>query len=640
MSGICGILYRDAAADTLHSDFSRLLADLSDFGLEDHCWSGPGVVLGQRQEQIYRRDRLERQPVVSRNLVLIADARLLNPGALAESLGIPTPERGRISDSTLILESWLRWGEDALDRLEGEFCFAVWDTEARRLTLARDHLGNRPLYHALRCNGFAFSSSLSGLPRLPEVDTRLDDYAIADYLGPLATEECSTPYLGVRRLPPGSLATWSAGQPLKTRRYWDIARARHANPPKAEDYPDAVRERVEVGLAHCCDTDHGVGLILSGGLDSSTLAGLTARRLAAQGRLLQTASSVLPANHEGPARDERSYIEAVCAQHPNIVPHWVTADGCSVFAGLEEDLCRRGQPPLNAFAAMDDALHKTLAHAGVRVVIDGLQGDSTWSFQHPLFVVDFALQRRPLAGWRAWCAVSRRNNVGRRTLIQRALKHHRTLLASFRGTLTGRLETLVGPTAVASELAHRTRLLQRTRRVSSRGLWLPSLRVNQRAEVAHPLWPRRREEIARTGAAKGLSLRSPLWDRRVIELCLSAPPDALVKSGLARALVRDIGRDLVPEVVRTRTDKGAFLPNFHTLVAREKGAVQAILERAQTANVGHDHVACSRIAEALAELHGEVAQHHWTLDAQSVIVKGAKMAAFLLLYRDGKLFCQ
>jgi len=640
VSGLCGVLRRDTAPEALRADFARLVADLADFGVEDHCWSGPGLVLGQRQEQIYRRDRLERQPVVSRNLVLIADARLLNPSALAESLGIPAPERGNVPDSALILESWLRWGEDALDRLEGDFCFAIWDTQARRLTLARDHLGTRPLYYAQWPNGFAFSSSLSGLPRLPEVDTRLDEYAIADYLGPLATEECSTPFLGVRRLPPGSLATWSAGQSFKTRRYWDIARARHAHPPKAEDYPDAVRERVEVVLAHCCDTDHGVGLILSGGLDSSTLAGLTARRLAAQGRLLQTASSVLPANHEGPARDEQSYIEAVCAQHPNIVPHWVTADSCSVFAGLDEDLCRRGQPPLNPFAAMDDALQKTLAHAGVRVVIDGLQGDSTWSFQHPLFVVDFALQGRPLAGWRAWCAVSRRNNVGRRTLIQRSLKSHLALLASFRGTLTGRLETLVGPTAVAPELARRTRLVQRTRRVSSRGLWPPSIRAAQRAEIAHPIWPRQREEIARTGAALGLSLRSPLWDRRVIELCLSAPPDALVKSGLARALVRDIGRGLVPEMVHNRTDKGAFLPNFHTLVAREKGAVQEILERAQTANVGHDHVACSRIAEALTQLHGEVAQHKWTLDAQSVIVRGAKMAAFLHLYRDGKLFCR
>lgn len=640
MSGLCGVLLRDAAPETPRSDFARLVADLADFGEQDHCWSGPGVALGQRQEKIYRRDGLECQPVVSGNLVLVADARLLKPDALAEALGVAARERGNVADSALILAAWQRWGEGALDRLDGDFCFAIWDTQARRLTLARDHLGNRPLYYSQWAGSLAFSSSLSGLLQLPQVDTRLDDYAIADYLGPRATEECSTPFLGVRRLPPGSLATWSAGQPLRPRRYWDITRAHHPNPPKAADYSDTVRERVETVLAHCCDTDHRVGLILSGGLDSSTLAGLTARRLAALGRQLQTASSVLPENHQGPARDERPYIEAVCAQHPNIVPHWVTADDCSLFEGLDEDLCRRGQPTLNAFADMDDALQKTLARTGVRVVIDGLHGDSTWSFQHPLFLLDFALQGRPLAGWRAWSAVGRRNKVGRRTLIRRAFTRHLALLGSFRGNLLARLQAQAGPTAIAPELARRTGIVERTRRVNSRSLWPPSLRADQRADVAHPIWPRHREEIARTGAALGLSLRSPLWDRRVIELCLSAPPDALVKSGMARALVRDIGRGVIPDLVQARTDKGAFLPNFHALVARDKSAVCTVLKRTQAGSLGLDYVDMSRIAEALEQLQGEVAQQHWTLHAQSVIVQGTKMAAFLQLYEAGKLFCR
>lgn len=631
MSGVCGIGQRDGSAQSLRDGLDALLADLADFGPAPHRWIGPGLALGQRQDQIYRRDRLESQPVLSGDLVLIADARLIAGEDVARALGIGKDHQA-ISDSALILAAWQRWGEQALDRLDGEFCFALWETAKKRLTLVRDHLGTRPVYYASWGGGLAFSTSLSGLVRLPQVDTRLDDYAIADFLACIATEDTSTPYRGVRRLAPGSVLTWTPGAHPTTRRYWHINRASPVRLPKAADYVDAVRERVQTVIAHCCDTDHGVGMPLSGGLDSSTLAALTARHLAAQGRTLLTASSVLPIGHQGAAKDERPYMEAVCAQYPNIVPHWVTAADRSLLAGAEDELHRRAQPPWNAFSVMDNALQTNLLQAGVRVMLDGLHGDSVWSFEHPVFVLDFLLRGQIRTAWREWSALSRRYGVGRRTLAKLALAPYAAWLPTRPGDFRTRLAARTGPTAATSALARRTRLAQRARHARAKGLPMLSLQAAQRAELASPVWPRLREEIARTGAALGLSLRSPLWDRRVLELCVSAPPGVLHQDGFGRSLARSIGSGIVPTLVRTRIDKGAFLPDFHARVVRERGAIMAVVAHAESGELAPRYIDFSVLKAALRALTGEVSVRRWSLEAQSIVVRGQAMARFLRIY--------
>lgn len=635
MSGICGIVQSDEAA--LQTALERLLDDLTDFGSAVHRWQAPSVALGQRQDVIYRRDRLERQPVSAGHLTVVADARLIDADAIATALGIAPEARRQTADSALITAAWERLGEQALDRLDGEFCFAIWDTAARRLTLVRDHLGSRPLYYAQWSGGCAFSTSLTGLLRLPQVDTTLDEYAIADYLATLTASDTSTLYRGIRRLGPGSVLTWTPDRAASIHRYWHITTTPRVHLPSAGEYVEAVQARVQSVIARCCDTDHGIGLILSGGLDSSTLAAMAARHLAAQGRILLTASSVLPAGHRGPAQDERPYMEAVCAQYPNIVPHWITAQDHSLLAGLDDDLRRTGQPSWNPFAVMDRALHTTLSQAGARVVLDGLHGDSVWSFEHPVFVLDFLLRGQIRTAWREWTALGRRYRIGRRTLAKLAWAPYAAWMPSWRGDFRTRLTARTGPTAIALDLARRTRLAQRARRERARGLPMLSLYAAQRNDLASPVWSRLREGVARTGATLGLSLRSPLWDRRVLELCLSAPPGVLHQDGFGRSLVRAIGRGIVPELVRTRTDKGAFLPDFHARVLRERGTILAILKAAEAGALAPRYLDFPFLYKALNDLSGELSVQHWSLDAQSVIMRGQAMARFLHLYARSEI---
>ncbi|WP_440941235.1 asparagine synthase-related protein, partial [Immundisolibacter sp.] len=477
-----------------------------------------------------------------------------------------------------------------------------------------------------------------GLVCLPGVDLSLDEPAIADYLAAVATEDASTPYRGIRRLPPGSVLTWTdtAGSRARLRRYWHITSAVHVRLPTADDYAQAVRERLQRIIAHCCDTEHEVGVILSGGLDSSTLAALAADHLAGQGRRLLAASSVLPAGHQGPARDERPYIEALCARYPNIVPHWVTATDRRIVDGADEDLARRGQPPWNAFAVMDDTLHETLLKAGARVVINGLHGDSVWSFEHPVFPLDFLLRGHPLAAWREWAALSRRYRIGRRTLAKLALAPVTARLPAWRGDARRRLTARIGPTAVTLDVARRTRLARRARRAWHGRAPQLTLRAAQRFDLAHAVWPRLREEIARTAAWLDMSHRSPLWDRQIVTLCLSAPPQALHQNGFGRALVRTIGNGLIPETIRTRTDKGAFLPDFHARVQRERDAILTRVAPARAGRLAAQYIDFTALDAAFETLTGEVPVDRWSLEAQCVIVRGHSMACFLHHYERAR----
>lgn len=636
MSGICGVSYVDMPSGELHSLLGTLLEDLADFGPTATEWSASGVALGQRQEDIYRRDRLERQPALGAGTALVADARLIRPDVLAATLGLPAHARPATPDSALILAAWQRWGEAALERLDGEFCFALWESAPRRLTLVRDHLGLRPLYYSIGVDRCAFSSSLTGLLRLPRVDTALDETAIADYLATLAAEDESTFYRGVRRLPPGGVLRWTAGAPARPRRYWQLAAAPRIRLPAAQDYVEAVRVRVDEVIAHCCDTDHGVGLMLSGGLDSSTLAALAARHLAGQGRTLLTASSVLPRGHLGPAQDERAYIEAVCAQYPNIVPHWVTAADRSLLAGAEDDLRRRGQPAWNPFDVMDDALEATLAGAGARVILNGLHGDSVWSFESPVFVLDFLLRGRVLTAWREAAALARCYGVGRRTIARLLLAPYAAWWPAWWGDARTRLAARTGPVALTAALAQRTHLASRARRAHARGLPMLSLRAAQRVDLDSPVWPRLREELARTGAARGLSLRSPVYDRRVVELCLSAPPQLLHHGGFGRSLVRAIGHGLIPDSVRLRTEKGAFLPDFHARVLRERDAFLAAVTAAEASTLAPRYVDFPLLRTALGRLTGEQSVRRWSLDAQAVIMRGQRLTSFLQMYEEAQ----
>jgi asparagine synthase (glutamine-hydrolysing) len=170
-------------------------------------------------------------------------------------------------DTEVLLRMFVVYGERMLERLNGIFAFAVWDDSDKRLFLARDRLGVKPLYYTQSSETLAFASELKVL--LPFVEPRLDASALADYLMFLWVPDPKTAFSGIAKLPPGHCA-WFEGGDLSVHEYWDL-RFTPEQRPEAE-WSAALAETVDRAVERQMVSDVPLGSFLSGGVDSSAIA--------------------------------------------------------------------------------------------------------------------------------------------------------------------------------------------------------------------------------------------------------------------------------------------------------------------------------------------------------------------------------
>jgi asparagine synthase (glutamine-hydrolysing) len=181
------------------------------------------------------------------------------------------------SDTEVLLEAYAAWGRGALEKLRGMFAFAVWDAHERRLFAARDRLGVKPLYYAQLPEELIFASEMKGLLAHPDIMRELDHTALDDFLTYLYVPAPRTIFRGISELPPAHWLEWQDGR-LRLERYWDV----EFDPDKrdflgtVQELQHALHEAVGVRLV----SDVPLGVFLSGGIDSSTVAALMARQVA------------------------------------------------------------------------------------------------------------------------------------------------------------------------------------------------------------------------------------------------------------------------------------------------------------------------------------------------------------------------
>src|SRR4051794_6649523 len=184
------------------------------------------------------------------------------------------------SDTEVLLKGWSEWGEGVLTRLAGMFAFCLCDERSGRVTLVRDRLGVKPLYLAdLPGGGLRAASTLPALVRAGGVDTAIDPVALHHYLSWHSVVPAPRTILrGVRKLPPATLLEIEPDGSRRERRWWDPPFARDAERVawSEDDWTDAVRDALRTAVRRRMVADVPVGVLLSGGLDSSLIVGLLA----------------------------------------------------------------------------------------------------------------------------------------------------------------------------------------------------------------------------------------------------------------------------------------------------------------------------------------------------------------------------
>lgn len=215
----------------------------------------------------------------TRDIACICNGELYNFQALARQLNDLGHVFATSSDVEVAVHGYESWGEEIVTKINGMFALALWDARHRRLLLARDRLGKKPIYYAHIGGGLAFASELRSLLAFPTVAWTVDREACRAFclLGYLPSDR--TPIAEIRRLAPGHLALWD-GNGLRIRRYWE---PKPAAPAASEaEAADALLEVLRDAVRLRLISDVPVGAFLSGGLDSSVVVAVAAGELGAR----------------------------------------------------------------------------------------------------------------------------------------------------------------------------------------------------------------------------------------------------------------------------------------------------------------------------------------------------------------------
>lgn len=560
MSAIAGIICFDQNADP--SDYcQRMLAQLVVYGRDGVArWDGARASLGICKMSVLAEDRFDRQPLVDaeRGLVMVADARIDNRDQLRAALAIDRAEADAMADADFIFAAFKRWGEECLSHLLGDFAFAVYDSRAQRLFIARDPLGARPLFYHAGAGWVAFASMPAGLLALPGVTRKLDEDSLARDLLLLPLRPTHTFFADLSALPSAHAMSIRSGA-ARPRRYWNPADVKPQRLASDADYVTAFRGIFDEAVRCRLRGVGGIGSHLSSGLDSSSVTAIAARILAESGSRLTAFTSVPRAGHEGTVvpnhfNDEGPLAAAVAAMYPNIEHVLISAGGRSFVDRLERDQPLLGAPLRNPFNFLWlDAINEEAQRRGIRVVLSGGLGNVTISYTGLQ-----ALSELLRGGhWLALAAEAR------------------ALMRTQNFSLLGVADLALGP----SLPAWTRRIIQRIRREEP---WAYSA-VNPRLARALRLEPLSRTGFARVysrpllnsrawrifmltsidagayrllDAAQGIDARDPTADQRVVEFCLTIPDRQVLHDGVSRRLVRRAMVGILPAVLLGERGKG------------------------------------------------------------------------------------
>lgn len=241
----------------------------------DGLWEDGPITLGHRRLSILDLSRAGRQPMVSASgrFVVSYNGEVYNFADLREELGVDASALRSSSDTEVLLLAWERWGPAALDRMVGQWAFAVYDREESRLWLARDRFGEKPLFYHEAAGTLAFASSLAALMEAPWVPRELDPESLVEYLTMRYVVAPRTVLRDVQKLPGGHLL--EAGPEGTSVRRWYDARFR----PRREQLRGRSKEDLaaEFGALlvqasqRCLVSDVPVALLLSDGIDSNAI---------------------------------------------------------------------------------------------------------------------------------------------------------------------------------------------------------------------------------------------------------------------------------------------------------------------------------------------------------------------------------
>ncbi len=555
MCGICGAVSFDGEPAQRHV-LERMTAALRHRGPDSSGVHLDGAAgLGATRLAILDLARAA-QPMLSADgqLCVVHNGEIYDHARLRRDLEASGHSFRTSGDTEVVLELYRRHGEDFPRLMRGMFATAVWDAPARRLVLARDRFGIKPLFYRLTERGIQFASELRSLRLYPGFDTSVCATALRAYLEQNSIPGPMTIFREARKLEPGHVLVCEDGRVRVSR----FARPRPAagagvRRGSMRELAVELRERLEDSVQAHLVSDVPVGVLLSGGVDSSLLTALAAQHTSGR---LRTYSIGFREQSFDELGNARAVAQRYGTDHSELVLEPDAAERLPAVLGAFDE-------PFGDSSALPTYLVAEMAAREVKVVLSGEGADELFG-GYETYVADLLAQRLPPGVARLEPLAERLPSSDRRVSVEYRAK--RFLQALGRPPLERHQgwKEIFGAGAAERLLCEQWHTeadplaAQRARFADSEGA--PLLARLQDVDLAVYLVDDLLVKTDRMSMAHGLEARVPFLDTSVAELAMALPTAAKVRGWQKKRLLREVAAELLPRRIVRGRKRGFSIP--------------------------------------------------------------------------------
>ncbi len=570
MCGICGFVYPHGDHPIDEMLLRKMCTVIAHRGPDDEgYYTDERAALGMRRLSIIDLVTGD-QPVANEDesLWLVFNGEIYNYRILHAELEKKGHRFATRSDTEVIVHAYEEYGDRCVEKFNGMFAFALWDTRREKLLIARDHLGIKPLYYWVGGDGLVFGSELKCLVAHPLVPTEIDLVALDQFLTLEYIPSPRTIFKEVRKLPPGHLLIYEGGE-VRVQQYWDVP---VRDVPQDEDTAaEMLRELIDEAVRIQLMSDVPLGAFLSGGIDSSTV-------VAAMARSSDAAVKTFSIGFDDATYNELPYARGVARRYATDHTEEILQPE---IADLAERLLRHLDEPFGDFSIFPTYLVSQVARQKVKVVLSGDGGDELFG-GYDTYVAQ------------AMDSLYRYLPKRLRQDILPALFARIPPRPEKKG-LINKAKRFIEGASLPDSLQH-TRWMMFMTQADKADLYTPEMRAalngDSSAAIMESYFANRAgfsplsqqqyvdiktylvddilTKVDRMSMAVSLEARVPLLDYRIVELAVNLPARMKLYRGQTKRILKKAMADRLPEAVLTKPKQGFSIPLKNWLRAELK----------------------------------------------------------------------
>lgn len=591
MSSIFGIFnydkspVQDELLQTMQDDLCYWKPDRSDI------WTANHIGLGQLTLRITQQSKNESLPKKIGDHTIVFNGRIDKRDELFKKLDLKFDPS--FPDGDLVLYAYKKWGKDCPTQLSGEFTFVIWDNIEQTLFCVKDHIGTRPLYYAENNNKFIFSSEIKGILASKIISKEINQLMIGMHLLGFKGEQKQTTYKHIHIIPPGSWLLVSANG-IQTQRYWDIRNAPALKFKNKQDYIDGFTEELIKSVERRTNSIFPVATLLSGGLDSTTVAGIQIKKNFNPSNLHLFSW----AHKEGDDKeyfDDREYINDFLSFHKGgDFQHSFLQGYPKYFNGIEKVGTSLDEPHRDIEFYTRFSTYEKAQEKGIRLLLGGIGGDHLTSNYAEEYIFD-ALTKLKLG---SVC----------NELLSTARRNQQPLKSSFKKHILSPINHFICKKE-SWNLGHgqcgKNYLSSRDGSHYLHPNFVKKINLNEVIEnhesnshlpknrLKNPLKQKLALDIncgeldvsfnQRYNASLSYNIQNtyPLLDRDLMNYSFGLPEDFYYLNGTGRNVIRQSMRGFVPENIINRTTKYPTSPYFRAIVRQELTILKNLIKTAE-----------------------------------------------------------